>query len=138
LLLLSILPLLAAYYHQPSRWRETLWLFAGAGFGEEIFFRGYIQSRLDHAFGCSVCVWGVRSGVGLLASSLLFGFIHALNTVDYFHACFDFGWSYGLQAMVQGLLYGILRAKSGSVLPGAITHGLLDAFSRIPKLLPGT
>lgn len=29
----------------------VLWTFFGAGFGEEIFFRGYIQSRVNEAFG---------------------------------------------------------------------------------------
>jgi membrane protease YdiL (CAAX protease family) len=68
---------------------------------------------------------------------LLFGFVHALNTVDYFHSRFDFGWSYGLQAVVEGLVFGALRAKTGSVWPGAITHGLVDVFARIPRLRLG-
>jgi uncharacterized protein len=109
----------------------VLWLFLGAGFGEEIFFRGYIQSRVDVAFGYQFHWLGLQFGVGLLVSSLLFGFIHALNTVDYFHGRFDFGWSYGLEAFAEGTLYGGIRAKTGSLLPGAITHGLLDIFARI-------
>jgi hypothetical protein len=52
LALLSVLPLLAAHHHQPGRWLEVLSLMLGAGIGEEIFFRGYVQSRLDQAFGC--------------------------------------------------------------------------------------
>jgi membrane protease YdiL (CAAX protease family) len=54
--------------------------------------------------------------------------------VDYFHGRFAFGWSYGLEAFAEGILYGGIRAKTGSVLPGAITHGLLDTFARFPKL----
>jgi hypothetical protein len=30
---------------------STLWLFFCAGFGEEIFFRGYVRSRVDEALG---------------------------------------------------------------------------------------
>src|SRR5262249_42394351 len=51
LFLLSLLPLVAAWHHQKGMWAQALWLFLGAGFGEEIFFRGYIQSRMDEAFG---------------------------------------------------------------------------------------
>jgi uncharacterized protein (DUF433 family) len=38
-----------------------------------------------------------------LGSSLLFGLIHALNTVDYFQGQWDFGWWYGLQNLFVGL-----------------------------------
>jgi membrane protease YdiL (CAAX protease family) len=135
LVLLSLLPLVAAHYHHHAPWFQVLWLFLGAGFGEEIFFRGYIQSRVDEAFGRPFHWLGLQFGVGLLVSALLFGLIHSLNTVDYFQGRFDFGWSYGLEAFAEGILFGGIRAKTGSVLPGAITHGLLDVFARIPKLL---
>jgi uncharacterized protein len=134
--LLVVLPIVAAHFHRPSMWLEALSLFFGAGFGEEIFFRGYIQSRVDQAFGFPFRLLGFEFGPGLLVSSLFFGLIHALNTVDYFHGRFDFGWAYGVQNVFTGLFYGCMRAKTGSVLPGAIVHGLEDAFARIPHLLP--
>jgi len=136
LALLAVLPLVAAHFHRPAMWLQALWLLFGAGCGEEIFFRGYIQSRVDQAFGCLFRFMGFEFGPGLLVSSLLFGLIHALNTVDYFHGRFDFGWAYGLQAFGDGIFYGCIRAKTGSVLPGAVIHGLTDAFARIPNLLP--
>jgi membrane protease YdiL (CAAX protease family) len=74
--------------------------------------------------------------VGLVVSSLLFGLVHSLNTVDYFHGRFDFGWSMGLQTLIVGVCYGLIRARTGSVIPGAIIHGLSDAFAYIPGLLP--
>jgi membrane protease YdiL (CAAX protease family) len=134
--LLALLPLVAARFHRPSMWLQSLWLFFGAGFGEEIFFRGYIQSRVDQAFGFPFRLPGFEFGPGLLVSSLLFGLIHALNTVDYFGDRFDFAWAYGAQNVVTGLFYGCVRARTGSVLPGAIVHGLQDTFARIPNLLP--
>ncbi|PWU14665.1 MAG: hypothetical protein C5B50_16815 [Verrucomicrobia bacterium] len=137
LALLCVLPIVAMHYRQRALWIQALWLFLGAGFGEEIFFRGYIQSRVDAAFGCPVRLFGVQFGVGLGVSSVLFGFIHALNTVDYFRGRFDFGWAYGLEAVGEGILFGLIRAKTASVVPGAITHGLLDAWARIPKILLG-
>jgi membrane protease YdiL (CAAX protease family) len=61
-------------------WLPALSLFFGSGFGEQIFFRGYIQSRVDQAFGCPFRLLGFDSfGGGLLVSSLLFGLIHVLN-----------------------------------------------------------
>jgi membrane protease YdiL (CAAX protease family) len=134
--LLAVLPLVAAHFQRPPMWLAALWLFFGAGFGEEIFYRGYIQSRMDQAFGRPFRLLGFEFGPGLFVSSLLFGFVHALNTVDYFNGRFDFGWGYGLQAFVEGLFLGCIRAKTGSVLPGAVMHGLGDAFARIPNLLP--
>jgi membrane protease YdiL (CAAX protease family) len=75
---------------------------------------------------------GFEFGPGLAVSSLFFGLIHSLNTVDYFHGNFDFGWWYGVQNLFTGLFFGLIRARTGSVLPGAIVRGLQDAFARIP------
>jgi hypothetical protein len=51
--------------------------------------------------------------------------------VDYFHGRFDFGWRMGLQSVFHGLFYGLVRARTGSILPGAIVHGLIDVLVRI-------
>jgi len=133
--LLSVLPLVAAHFHRPSMWLTSLSLFFASGFGEEIFFRGYIQSRVDQAFGCPFRLLGFEFGPGLLVSSLLFGLVHVLNPVDYFHGRFVFDWWWGVVTFILGLFFGCVRAKTGSVLPGAIMHGMLDAFARIPYLL---
>ena len=91
---LSLPVTLAIFFHRDvlNVLLRVLWLFVGAGFGEEIFFRGYIQSRVNQAFGRPWQVLGLQFGVGLIVSSLLFGFIHALNTVDYFSGRFEFAW----------------------------------------------
>src|SRR5258706_5285938 len=88
--LLALPQLVAIHFGRPPAWLTTVWLFFGAGFGEEIFFRGYIQSRIDQAFGFPFHFLGFNFGPGLLISPLLFGFLHVLNTVDYFHGHFDF------------------------------------------------
>ena len=115
---------------------STLWLFFGAGCGEEIFFRGYCQSRLNEAFGRPWTLLRVPFGPGLLVSSLLFGFIHALNTVDYFGNQFHFAWLWMLVNFCAGLFLGIMRERTGSIFPGAIAHGLGDVFGSMPALLP--
>jgi membrane protease YdiL (CAAX protease family) len=134
--LLAVLPAVAAYAHRPAMWATALWLLFGAGFGEEIFFRGYIQSRVDEAFAHPFHFLGMEFGAGLVVAALFFALIHALNTVDYYHGKFDFGWWYGLQNLLTGLFFGLLRSRTGNVLPGAIVHGLQDVFARIPSVLP--
>lgn len=133
--LLAVPPLLAAYLHRPAVWLGMLWNFLGCGFGEEVFFRGYIQSRVDVGFGRPWRVLGGAVGPGLIVSALLFGLIHALNTVDYFGGRWDFGWWYGLGTTIVGLLYGYLRARTGSVWAGAVTHGIVDAYAMVPSFL---
>lgn len=129
--LLAVPLVVLAHLHRPSVLLATLWPFLGAGFGEEVFYRGYIQSRIDEAFRGSFRLLGFEFGLGLLVSALLFGFVHALDTVDYFAGQFDFGWGFGVQNFFEGLFYGCVRTKTGSVLPGAIMHGFGDTFARI-------
>jgi membrane protease YdiL (CAAX protease family) len=116
---------------------SCLWLTFGAGFGEEIFYRGYIQSRINETFGRPYHVLQIQFGIGLLTSSLLFGCLHTLNSVDYFHHRFTFAWGFGLANVATGLLYGILRETTGSVLAGAVTHAILDVLVIIPGLISG-
>lgn len=136
--LLSIPVILAAYFGRPvvHELLSVLWLFFGAGFGEEIFFRGYIQSRLNQAFGRSFRFLGAEFGWGLFVSAALFGFIHVLNTVDYFGGRYEFAWWWWLPNFASGLFFGLLRERTGSILAGAVIHGLTDVAARVPALLP--
>src|SRR5262249_35851948 len=115
----------------------VLWLLIGAGFGEEVFYRGYVQSRLNESFGCLVRLLGVQFGAGLMISSLLFGFLHALNSVDYFEGRFSFAWGFGIANICTGLFYGCLREVTGSILAGAVAHGTLDVLVIVPGLISG-
>jgi membrane protease YdiL (CAAX protease family) len=135
--LLSIPLLIAVAFDRPllNVLLTVLWLFFGAGFGEEILFRGYIQSRVDQSFGCPWRFLGLDFGIGLFVSSALFGFIHVLNTVDYFSGRFDFAWLWWFPNFAGGLFFGILRARTKSVLAGGIIHGLTDVLARVPALL---
>jgi len=132
--LLSVPVVVAVYSHRPllTVLLTVGWLFLGAGFGEETFFRGYIQTRVDEAFGQPFRFLGFDFGPGLCVSSLLFGFLHALNTVDYFHGHLDFAWWYGVQSCFTGLFYGCLRQKTGSIVAGGVTHGLTDVLASVP------
>jgi membrane protease YdiL (CAAX protease family) len=135
--LVSLPVALAILFHRSALTAllRVLWLFFGAGFGEEIFFRGYIQSRVNQSFGRPWHILGLQFGVGLILSSLLFGFIHALNTVDYFSGRLEFAWLWWGTNFVTGLFFGCLRERTESILPGAIIHGLQDVLAEVPGLL---
>jgi membrane protease YdiL (CAAX protease family) len=135
--LLSLPLALAGYFHRPivRELLEVAWLFVCAGFGEEMFFRGYIQSRINEAFGRPFHVLGLDFGYGLVVSSLIFGFLHALNPVDYFHGHYEFAWWYALQNCFIGLFYGCLREGTDSVVAGGVTHGLVDVLARVANVI---
>jgi hypothetical protein len=132
--------LLALYYQRPFTHTllTVLWLVIGAGCGEEVFYRGYIQSRVNESFGRPLHFFGIRFGAGLLVSALLFGFLHALNSVDYFHGRFTFAWGFGVANLCTGLLYGGLREITGSIVAGAVTHATLDVLVIVPGLISQT
>ncbi len=90
------------------------------GFGEEILFRGYIQSRLNRAFGKPFYIWGVRWGLGVIIAALLFGLVHCL------HGGGTLWW--GLWTIFPGLIFGFLREKTGGIVAPAIAHGLPAAI----------
>ena len=139
--ILYLCPLLAFIYFDPKPDHALLsyiGFLSAVSLGEEIFFRGYMQSRLNTVFGKPWRIRGIRFGAGLVVTSLVFGLLHGLNTVDYFHGRYSFDWGWAGITIVTGLLFGVIREATGTVWPGAVVHGLLDvwvtallAFSRV-------
>ena len=128
---LYLLPLLT-FIHFDPKLSHALLSFGGLLFavsvGEEIFFRGYMQSRLNDVFGRPWQVRRIPFGFGLILTTLVFGFLHALNTVDYFHGRYSFDWGWATVTAATGLLFGLVREASGSVWPGVALHGLLNIW----------
>ncbi len=87
-----------------------------AGVGEELLFRGVIQSGLSASFGA----WP-----GLLVASVLFGGMHALSR------------AYFVLATLMGLYLGALYQATGNLLLPALVHGLYDAIAIGYLLLAG-
>jgi len=127
--LLYVPPLFLFLYFKHG---NVLLVFAGllttTAFGEEIFYRGYIQSRLNEVFGRPYAIRGVRFGAGLFIATLLFGFLHALNTADYLHGHYAFDWTWAAGSLVPGLMCGLMREATGNILTGSIVHGLWDVW----------
>lgn len=72
---------------------------------EEFFFRGYLQGRLREVFSAPAA-W--------LLQAVLFALGHYLVTFD----------PSALAVFFPGLLFGLLRAQTGSVLAGTLMHAL--------------
>ncbi len=104
----------------------VVWQFF-SGFGEEFVFRGYVQSRLNQAFGRPFLWFGIQFGAGLIITSLLFGFFHAFNTYDPAIGPASLSWGWALFTTFGGFFFGILREKTGTLVAPGIAHGLPDA-----------
>ena len=79
---------------------------------EEFFYRGYLLTRLNEALPRKFILAGIPFGHGLWVSSLLFAFGHSLVTFQWWHFAIFF----------PGLLFGLLREKTGGVLAAAFFH----------------
>jgi uncharacterized protein len=109
--------------------------FFFAGFGEEILFRGYVQSRLNEGFGRPWVLAGVKFGPSLLITSVLFGVMHLLNPFNPFQGQYEFAiWS-GITSTVSGFLFGFIREKTGNVIAPSFAHGLVDLGQVIPLII---
>ncbi len=95
------------------------------GPGEELLFRGIVQSRLDQAFGHPWRLFGARLGWGWVLASLLFGLAHLCSP-----SAPGLG-AWALWTAFSGLLFGYVRAKSGSFFASAIVHGVLLAIAAL-------
>jgi hypothetical protein len=87
---------------------------------EELFFRGYVQSRLNETFGRPFRIADLEWGWGLLGASALFGLWHVLGPGG------SAGLPHGLWTFFAGLVFGAVREKSGSVAGPAVLHGVLN------------
>jgi len=79
----------------------------GPGIGEELFFRGYAQTRLTER-------WGRWSGI--VVASVLFGLLH----MDLLHTP---------MAFAIGVALGWLAERAGSIVPGIAVHVVNNAVS---------
>jgi membrane protease YdiL (CAAX protease family) len=89
----------------PPRGRGGIGLFAPVG--EELFFRGYMLTRLRR-------VWS--PGPAILVSAVAFGIIHG-------------EWVHGLLAAGIGVYLGLVTERSGSVVPAVICHAVNNTAS---------
>lgn len=109
--------------------------FLFVGFGEEILFRGYMQTRLNEDFGRPWRFKNVNFGPGLLISSVLFGVLHLFNPFNPFIGSYDLAVLWAITSSFSGLLFGFVREKTGSVLSASLAHGLVDLGQVVPLIV---
>jgi uncharacterized protein len=111
----------------PFVWRAPkdplLQLVAGQLFAialpEEAFFRGYLQTRLDAAWGKRIRILGAELGPGWIVSAVIFAIGHWLTTPV----------PSRLAVFFPALLFGWLRARTGGIGAGVLFHALCNLFS---------
>lgn len=91
---------------------------------EEVFFRGYLMSRLEERWPSRWRLWGATVGWPWFVSSLLFAVGHFLVDLQ----------PGRLAVFLPGLAFGWMRSRSGSVAPGAVFHALCNLLSEILHL----
>lgn len=104
------------------------------GFGEEVLYRGYMQSRLNEAFDKPFQFFGVPFGWGAIITAVLFGFTHIgiLRWILGLNSEVTLAW--GFWTAFAGLVSGFVREKSGGILAPALLHGLPQAIATVAML----
>jgi membrane protease YdiL (CAAX protease family) len=90
------------------------WQLLAVALPEEVFFRGFLQGRFNEAWPRRVRLPGAEVGPGLLLAAGLFALAH----------CLVIPHPIQLLVFFPGLLFGLLRERSGSVLAPIIAHAL--------------
>lgn len=112
---------------QPNYILSTLiFQFLFAGFGEEVLFRGYYQSRLNEGFSRKFRVFNLEFGWGVFITAILFGMVHVFFWPRLFLGGFQINIMSGIYTGMIGLVLGFVREKSGSILAPSLMHGLWD------------
>lgn len=105
------------------------------GFGEEIIYRGYVQSRLNEVFDKPYKFFKVQFGWGLIIASIIFGLTHVGILSWFLGLSNEITLAWGLWTVFSGLVLGFVREKSNSILPSALLHGLPQAIATVIVLL---
>lgn len=129
--LLTTLPFVVGYHYwhtailgsvpadiaPPVAWPSNFLVLVGyhvffVAIPEEMFYRGYLQTRIDEAFARRARVLGAVVGPGLILATVLFAFGHSIVVFRPWHAAILF----------PGLVFAWMRARSGDVMAGALYH----------------
>lgn len=83
---------------------------------EEMFYRGYMQTRLDEVYAPRWQVFGAKLGPGVLLTCVLFAFGHSLVILQWWHVFI----------VIPSLGFGWLRARTGGIVAGALFHAFCN------------
>jgi membrane protease YdiL (CAAX protease family) len=88
---------------------------------EELFFRGYLMERLERVWPPTRRIAGANVGWALIVSSLLFALGHVAVIPN----------PQRLAVFFPGLLFGWMRARTGSIAAGALFHALCNILADV-------
>lgn len=102
------------------------------GLSEELIFRGVLLALADRAAVPRMRVLGAELGWGTVATSVLFGAVHAVNLSS------DWSLSFqpmaGLLPLVGGFVFAWLRARTGSLLWPVVLHNSANELANLVVL----
>ena len=104
-----------------SLWHWAVFSLAVVAFPEELFFRGYLQSCFEKTFDPLFNHPLVIFWFPILVSAFLFGGAHAI--VDHNPA--------RMAVFFPALLFGWLKAKTGTLIAPILSHGTANMFNAI-------
>lgn len=105
----------------PERWREIATELLAVAFTEEMFFRGYVYTRLGDAFGAGGQRPPGRVAVGVIAlTAALFALTHVVVDPTVARAVVFF----------PGLLFGALRWWRGGIGAAVALHAAFNLWER--------
>jgi membrane protease YdiL (CAAX protease family) len=88
---------------------------------EEVFFRGYLQERFDRGWPPQLRLLGVRVGWGLILTAVFFALAHVVGE-----------WNPArLGPFFPGLVFGWLRARTGSVVAATAYHAVCNGLADV-------
>jgi membrane protease YdiL (CAAX protease family) len=111
----------AALRWPPGFLEQILAQVVAVALPEEFFFRGYLQGRLAEVWPDRRRMWGAPVGRALVVSAVLFAVGHVL--VD--------GNLLRLAVFFPALVFGWMRARTGSILPGVLFHAMCNLYSDV-------
>lgn len=88
---------------------------------EEVFFRGYLMERLERVWPPTKNLFGAKVGWALVVSSALFALGHLLVIPN----------PQRLAVFFPALVFGWMRARTGSIAAGAAFHALCNVASDV-------
>jgi len=88
---------------------------------EELFFRGYLMGRLEERWPATRRLFGAPIGRALIVSSVLFALGHVAVVPN----------PQRLAVFFPALVFGWMRARTGSIVPGAAFHALCNLFADV-------
>ena len=88
---------------------------------EELFFRGYLMERLERVWPPTRRLFGANVGWALIVSSVLFALGHLAVIPN----------PQRLAVFFPALVFGWMRARTGSIAAGAIFHALCNVLADV-------